>query len=315
MIKIVIISLIFTIVNLSYSTSFETPDDSYDIQDDLEVDQKSRDKKIWKNLVQVYLGFRQIAKNSQAILERIVDWAWSAQKYLSAVENLAGTACVVYKNIQETGTFKWYDFVGIIEHLEEDVFQYTDYILTDGIDELKNSRERLNLSRRLLFTDPFQAKENMHKEIENNKSYQVYYTEILGCSMHQGVANKYSYRSEVKRNLLTTNIAAEAVAGGNIRNMSAGNRAAIVENLLQNNTNKNGEISMVAQAEANVVNNRNKLFTEVSFHEQLQDAVRINAMMLLQKTTELDYMLLNRAGVVVKNEEINYVLRKTTMQR
>ncbi len=305
-----IILLLFVFGLAVNGSDFEKPDNSYDIQDEIEVDQKRRDKKIWKSMVQVYLGFRKIAKNSLAILERVVDWAWSAEKYLAAVERLAGTACVVYKNIKETGNFKWYDFVGIIEHLEENVFQYTDYMLTDGIEQLKDSRKELNESRRLLFTDPFKAKEKMREIMKNDQSYNLYYAEVIGCGMHQGVANKYQYKSEVKRNLITTNAAAEAIAGCDIRNMNAGNKSAIAENTLQKNVKENGEISMVAMAEANVVNNRNKLFSEVSQNEQIKDAIRINAMMLIQKASVIDMVLLNKAGLVWSIERMGEELKR-----
>ncbi len=306
--KVILILLmsIFTALGSKY----QQPDGSYEFQDDVEVDQKRRDKKIWKNLVQTYLGFRQIAQNSLSILERVVDWAWSAEKYLSAVENLAGTASYVYQNIKETGNFKWYDFVSIIEHLEEEVFQYTDYLLNDGIEELKSSRYRLNQSRKLLFSNPFKAKENMKRAIKNDKSYGLYYAEMLGCGVHQGVTEKYRYRSDVKRNLLITHTAAEAVAGCDIRNMQAGNKAVIIENTLQKNAKRDGKISMVAQAEANAVNSRNKLYSEVSINEQIRDAIRVQSMMVIQRASMIDRMLLNRAGLVWSMERLSEELKR-----
>jgi hypothetical protein len=295
--------IIFIFIN-SFASNFEQPDNSYSLADELEVDQKKRDKKIWKNMVQAYLGFRQMAKNSLSILERVTDWAWSTQKYMAAVENMSSTVKTVYKNIKELGNFKWYDFVGIIEYLEEDIFQYTDYMIYYGNADLNKSRERASEARRLLFRDPFKAKEMMHEEIKANKSYNLYYAEVLGCGMHQGIAEKNRYQSDVKRNLYITNTAAEAIAGAEVRNMNTGNKSVIVENVLQQNTREDGQISMVAQAEMSIVNNRNKLFHEVSQNEQINDGVKINSLMLIQKASHVDQMVIRKASALASTNRM-----------
>ena len=308
--KVLLLIFVFSLNITLAAGTYEAPTEGYDIKDDMETDQKSRDKKIWQNLLQVYLGFRQIAENSLKICESVVDWAWSAHKYMAAVENLAGHAQVLWKNIKETGSFKWYDVVGIIEHLEEGIFQISDYMLEYDVKNIKESRKRLAQSRVKLFTDPFGAKNDMRAGIKNFKGYQRKHLELTtNCGMRRGIAEEYGYQAAVRRHILSSNTGADAVASGELRSLSLGNQAVIMENCLEKLSGNDGEISMTAMAEGNAVINRNRLFMGITENEYIRDGVRVTAMMLLQKASCVDLFVLNKGALVYSMEKLSDELK------
>ena len=135
------------------------PTDGWKAEDEVQVDQKNKDKKIWTNLLAVYDNTRKIADGSLTIMSRVSDFAWAAEKNLQTIERIATRAHTIWNNIERLKQFNVFSkssnksffvrikdlatgYVKVVEYTEEDIFQQSDSLFYNDIPDYKTSSIR-----------------------------------------------------------------------------------------------------------------------------------------------------------------------------
>lgn len=276
------------------STEHEQPTNSSTVSDDLEPDQKNRDKKMWQNLLKVYFGFRQTAEATLEICGRVTDWAWSSHKFLSSIRNMSQRAAHVWQQVQKTGTYKLYDIVGLSEHIEENIFQNTDWMIHEGAKQFVSRRKNLVESTKGVFTKPLKSIEELEVLFQKDRSYEFTYMHTVEQSACQSAIDSGIARPDVRRHLLAMHTSADGMAGGNATAAQLSVSAAIAENSLQAQSSSLEGVTMQYQADAEITNARNRLYTDLGEHELLNDAINVSSLMLLNKAAVLDRRMIAR---------------------
>lgn len=320
--KIVILLLI--IISNIYSV---VPTDEWKPEDEIDVNQKNKDKKIWANLLAVYDNSRKIARGTLTVMERVSEYAWTAQKYLYAIEKTATRAQVIWENIQEVKEFFVYDkedkkkpffkrikdatgkTIKLVEHVEEGIFQQSDALFYEDIPNYKNVREELNVKREKLFESP---QEVLHQLRQLARSFQGYEKKVSKLSQISSadarVYDDLKHNKDAKRFAISQATAIDAIASADQKNMEIDNESIPISLTIKESSENGGNLNTADLTQTALVNERNSYLINLREHDYTHDAIRSASQLLLAKVVTLDRRIAEKTTFINVAEKFSDAL-------
>jgi hypothetical protein len=306
---------IIVILLLSISTTHAVvPTDEWKAEDELQVDQKNKDKKIWKNMLAVYDGARKIAKGSLEIMENVSKYAYTAQKYLNAIERTATRAQIIWSNIKDIKQFVEFTdgdkkksffkrvkdlhgrIVDVIEYTEEDIFQQSDALFYQDIPSLKQARKEMYEQQQRLLDSPKEVIDRLRKNARDFDGYEKKYAKLAAVGSTDGSVYSNA-NAAVKRHMISQGDAINAIAIADQRAMDIDNDAAAA--VLSLHSAENDSALNTADLTKNaMIAERNKLVLYLKEHDVMHDAVRTSAQLLLSKIVPVDQRIAEKTSFI-----------------
>ena len=258
--------------------------------------QKDADFRVWKNLIKTYVTFRQAARASLKDLQSVSDFAWAAQKQLTAIERTSQRVAYVIDNIED---FRTDDPIQMVKDAELKIFRQTDAIIYYNIPNIRQKTEELSLAR---------------SEVAHRGIHRIAQLATLSSSLYKGFQKKFfrtvamndledkTMRShvpdaDVEAHTLEVTTAAKGLAASDLNNQTIETNGAQLTGVLSN-ASPSGEVNPLHQAEMNKENQRNGLVLSIEANQNLNLVTQEACMLLLVKAKSLEQIINQKAAAL-----------------
>ncbi len=279
-----------------FSQNLETPVKNMPLTSTVDPKQKDADFRIWKNLIKTYVTFRQAARASLKDLQSVSDFAWAAQKQLTAIERTSQRIAYVIDNIED---FRTDDPIQMVKDAERKIFRQTDQVIYYDIPNIRQKNEELASAR---------------DDVANRAATRISQLAGLSTSLYKGFQKKFFRTAamsdledkttkskvpdaDVQAHTLAVTTAAKGLAASDLNNQTIETQGAQLTGVLSN-ASDNGEVNPLHQAEMNKENQRNGLVLSIQSNQNLNLVTQNASMLLVTKAKNLEQIINQKSAML-----------------
>lgn len=285
---------------LVFAQALQTPVRNVPAGSEIDPKQQDKDYRTWRNLIKVYITFRQQARAALEDLGAVSDFAWAAQKQLVAIERLSQRAVLVWDNVRE---FRTDSPVQMVKDAEEKIFQNTDGIIYYNIPSVRRSNAELSDRRAALANraaNRLEALGQLGLRAYRGFETKFFKTQAIAAlddrTLRAGPPNP-----EIKAYTLATSVASKGLAGADLQNQRLETQGAQLTGVIRN-ASPDGNVNPEHQAEMNKVNQRNALTMNIQSHALLQQATDNASWLLLARARRLERVIGQKSAILLGAE-------------
>ena len=259
-----------------------------------------RKRRVMNNLLKGYLGFRQLAVSGLGVLERTRDLAFAVNRYHNIAMSIGRTAVRAYGAVGELEEFfTWKkeerfwdrvrDIADAIIHLEENVFQNTDFVLFAGPEQMAEQKRQMDEARHAFVMQGARFGTSFEEAFVGPVRRSAMYERVRARRklLQDGNRGEVELSEErfgpAQRAELAVAMADNVIASGDAKQTELDNNAMLAAAAIEAFESDEAEPSELSLAMQNRVIQRNTLMQEYQKHSHLRDACDVAAMLLLAR--------------------------------
>lgn len=287
--KTLLLLLILLLPLEIHTQPLEVPTKSTPLKTQLDPKQQEKDFRIWKNLIKGYVSFRQMARASLKDLSAVSDFAWAAQKQLSAIQRAAQRVQIVYDNVSN---FKSNSPIQMVKDAELKIFRQTDALIYDDIPSVRESNENLAVYRDALVSRAdmrIEALKNLSGAMYKGFQKKFFKTQAMSSLDDRTVKSK-APDADVQAYVVGNSVAAKGLASADVQNQALETQGAVLTGVLKN-ASPDGNMNPLHQAQMSKESQRNTLLMNIQVHPIMAQATQSAAWIILARAKKLEQMI------------------------